>query len=219
VSAPLLAVVISLKLILWPLALWLVAVRRYRALAYTLAWGLALNVCAWAVLGYHELPRYLNVVQASTHAGEHRAYSIINLALHLGATARVATAIGYALAALAAALCLKAGRKGHEATAFALSIGVTLLATPVIWLHYFALLLAPLAVIEKRLGLLWIPPVITFGCPPTSPATWQITFVLGIFFGLLALMVHAARARDTSLIPNLSRLTVGAAGQRARQVA
>jgi Glycosyltransferase family 87 len=190
VSGPLLALAISLKVILWPLALWLLAVRRYRILGYAFVSGLAMNLVAWAVVGYNELPKYLSLMRASTQAGERRAYSVINLALHLGASTRLATAIGYGVAAVAAFLCFKIGRSGRERAAFALSVGVVLLATPVIWLHYFALLLVPLALIEPRARLLWLLPLLTFGCPPTVPSTWQITLVLAIFFALTVLMLR-----------------------------
>jgi hypothetical protein len=108
--------------------------------------------------------------------------------------------IGYAVAAGVALLCFKTGRAGREQVAFALSMGVVLLATPVIWLHYFALLLVPLALSLPRVGPLWLLPLLTFGCPPTSPSTWQIGLVLGVFFLLLTLMVRA-ELRGTATRP------------------
>jgi hypothetical protein len=191
VSGPLLAVLISVKIVMWPLALWLLATRRYRAFAWTVAWGLVLNLAAWAIVGYSEIPRYLSVLQSFNHAGERRAYSVINLALHLGASPKAATAVSYGIAAVVAAFCFKAGRAGHERVAFVLCIAVTLLATPIIWLHYFALLLVPLAFVRPRLGALWLLPLAMFGCPPTEPTPLQICIVLAIATIVVSVTVRA----------------------------
>lgn len=194
----LLALMISLKIVLWPLALWLLATRRFRSVAYLVAWGLALNVFAWAVVGYNELPHYLTLLQAFNHAGEQHAYSVINLALHVGASPGIATAVGYALAGLAAAWCVKFGRQGRDRAAFALAIGVVLLATPIVWLHYFALLLVPLALIKPRLGAVWLLPLLMFGCPPTSPAMFQIVLVLVITTVMFVVMLREDRRHLSS---------------------
>jgi hypothetical protein len=190
-SGPLLALVISVKIVMWPLALWLLATRRYRALAYTVGCGLIMNLAAWAVVGYNAIPRYLSVLQSFNHAGERRAYSVINLALHLGADPKVATALSYLIAAVIAVACLRAGSAGRERLALVLCLAVALLATPIIWLHYFALLLVPLALIRPRLGVAWFLPLVMFGCPPTEPTTWQIVLVLAIATTLIALMVRS----------------------------
>jgi hypothetical protein len=104
----------------------------------------------------------------------------------------MATAIGYAVAAGVALLSFKIGRRGYERAAFALAMGVVLLATPIVWLHYLALLLVPLAIILPRVGPLWMLPLFTFGCPPTVPSTFQIALVLGVFSLLVAVMVRIA---------------------------
>jgi len=204
-SGPLLALLISLKIVLWPLALWFLATRRYRALRLTAVWGVGLNLIAWSVVGYSEIPRYLSVLQSFNSAGERRSYSLINLALHLGVSTRIATAMAYALAGVVAVLCFKFGRSGHERLAFVLSVGVVLLATPIIWLHYFALLLVPLALTRPRLGPLWGLPLLMFGCPPTEPTTWQIALVLTVSALLVGLMVRAEMAPLRSRPPRRMR--------------
>lgn len=199
VSGPLLALVISLKIVMWPMALWLLATRRYRALAFMVGSGLILNLAAWAIVGYNAIPRYLSVLQSFNHAGERRAYSVINLALHLGASTQVATMLSYAIAAVIAAVCFKVGRGGRERLAFILCLAVTLLATPIIWLHYFALLLVPLALVRPRLSAIWFLPLAMFGCPPTEPKTWQLTLVLAIatvMFWVMIRMDGLQRAGD-----------------------
>jgi hypothetical protein len=175
-----LASVVSVKLILWPLGLWLLVTRRFVALGYALAAGLALNAAAWAVLGLNELHRYTQVLSAFNAAGERRAYSTWNFAVHLGAGHAAASAIAAALAVLAALACVVLGWRGRDRGAFALCVAVALLATPIVWLHYFALLLVPLVLLRPRLSVVWLVPLALIVCPPTEPATWQIALALGV---------------------------------------
>jgi hypothetical protein len=193
VSGVILAVLVSIKLILWPLGLWLLATRRYMALTYAVAIGLAVNVAAWGVLGFDELPRYVRVLQAFDGAGERRAYSTVGLALHLGASHPVATVLGFGLAAVVAMACFAAGWRGRDRTSFILCVAVALLATPIIWLHYFALLVIPLALARPRFSATWLLPLVLFVCPPTSPSTRQIALGLLVFTALVLVALHASR--------------------------
>jgi hypothetical protein len=179
-SGVILALLVSVKLILWPLALWLLATRRYVGLAWALGTGILVNVLAWGAVGFGELPRYIQVLRAFERAGEHRAYSIVSFALRMGASRTAATALGIGLALLVAGACFRAGRQGRDRICFTLCIAVALLATPIIWLHYFALLLVPLAIARPRVSLVWALPVALLICPPDSPATWQIAFATAL---------------------------------------
>jgi Glycosyltransferase family 87 len=194
-SGLILAALISIKVILWPLGLWLLATRRYMAVTYALASALVLNVIAWGVLGFGELPRYLRVLQAFDHAGERRAYSTFSLALHLGASRTAASVLGLALASIVAAVCFVVGRRGRDRVAFALCVAVALLATPIIWLHYFALLAVPLALLRPRFSPVWLLPLVLLVCPSTSPATWQIVLALSVSTLLVLIPTLQAASR------------------------
>jgi hypothetical protein len=175
VAGGLAAVLISVKPFVWPLGIWLLATRRYKAAAYAAAYGLVLNLLAWGILGFNEIPRYKRLAQAFTKDGERIGYSVVSLALHVGITRAAAYAGALTLAALAAGACVVLGRRGSELSALVLSLAVTLLATPFIWLHYFALLIVPLALTRPRLGYAWALPLATWVCLPTdNPTTWKI---------------------------------------------
>jgi hypothetical protein len=62
VSGGLIALVISMKLFLWPLGLWLIATKRYRALAWGAGLGLIMNLLAWTLLGFDQLTLYRGLV-------------------------------------------------------------------------------------------------------------------------------------------------------------
>jgi hypothetical protein len=201
-----LATLVSVKLILWPLGLWLLATRRYTALAYTVVAGIAVNAAAWGILGYSELPRYLRLLHALDNAAEDRAYSTFSLARHVGASGAVATTVGVVIATLAALACFAVGRRGRHRDSFAICVGVALLATPIAWLHYFALLLVPLALLRPRFGPLWLAPLVLVVCPPTAPASWQIVLALSVAAILVMVSLRSSSGHTARIGRSAHRL-------------
>jgi alpha-1,2-mannosyltransferase len=214
VSGLILAALVSIKVILWPLGLWLLATRRFMALGYALASALVLNMIAWSVIGFGEIPRYLQVLQSFDRAGERRAYSTFSLALHLGASRSAASALGLALASIVAAACFMIGRRGRDRVSFALCVAVALLATPIIWLHYFALLAVPLAVLRPRFSPVWLAPLVLLVCPPTSPPTWKIVLALSV----AALVLGAAVRQPANGTARGLHVRLGATRPTARSL-
>jgi hypothetical protein len=206
IAGLILAALVSVKLILWPLGLWLLATRRYAALAYTVVAGIALNAATWAILGYSELPRYLHLLRALDHAAAGRAYSTFSLARHVGASGAVATTIGVVIATLAAMACFAVGRRGRDRDSFAICVGVALLATPIVWLHYFALLLVPLALLRPRFGPLWLAPLVLIVCPPTAPASWQIVLALSVAAILVMVSLRSSSGHTARIWRSAHRL-------------
>jgi hypothetical protein len=80
------------------------------------------------------------------------------------ATLGVLVAVG-----LGAAL-LVAGRAGRERAALALGLGLALAASPIVWLHYLAVLLVVVAMYRPRFGLVWLLPVALLPFPITPGA-------------------------------------------------
>jgi alpha-1,2-mannosyltransferase len=183
-----LALLVSVKIFLWPLGLWLLATRRYAGFGYALASGVAMNGLAWTVLGWDQLRRYNDLVAVLAKHQEGRGYSPIAIALHHGADRFWAYGLGLTLAAVAALGCLALARRGRESAALALCVAASLLATPVLWPHYSVLLIVPLALARPRLGWIWAAPLAMWVCPATDPATWQA--LVGLTVG--SLMVAAA---------------------------
>jgi alpha-1,2-mannosyltransferase len=175
VAGVIVAAAISMKPLLWPLGLWLLATRRWRAAAYSLASGLVLNLLAWGVVGFNQVSTYTHLAGEDTRALWRGGYSLLALAHHLG----LGRGAGYVLLALAAAaLVVAILRQGlvrqRERQAFVLAVALMLVASPLVWIHYFVLLLVPLAIARPRFGALWVVPVAMWFLPPaTSVAGWQ----------------------------------------------
>jgi hypothetical protein len=140
VVAALTAVIVA-KLFLLPMLAWLVLTRRWRAAATT-----AVLCVAAVMLGFGladqspgSFVRMLSVL--SDHEAPHSS-SITALVELLGASRAQATGI----ALLAAAVVVAAGwaqarRKQNEAYIFCGCVVASLVASPIVWAHYFTLLL------------------------------------------------------------------------------
>jgi alpha-1,2-mannosyltransferase len=191
VAGALVAVMISLKPFAWPLGLWLLATRRYRALLYAAACGLAVNAVSWAVIGFNQLHAYTQLDAAVNHVMDRRGYSIMSLVMQLGGGRSLAYAIGIAVAALVGVACLIAGRRGNAKAALALCVAVCLLATPVLWTHYFALLIVPLALYRPRLDRVWLLMLLFYACPGDGPRVWQIAVALATTAIVVGLLLYS----------------------------
>jgi hypothetical protein len=74
-----------------------------------------------------------------------------------------------------ALLTLRTGWRGGERRALAIAVVLMLVASPMVWMHYFALLLVPLALARPRLSRVWAVPLLMWVCPPTTHVhNWEL---------------------------------------------
>ncbi len=169
------ALMISTKPVAWPVLIWLLGTRRIRATCWAAVGAVVLNGIAWAALGFGEIHRYLALMSEFARQGERIGLTLVTLLLHLGVGSGPAYVLGLLPGAVACLACLILGLAHRERTAMVLCIMALLTSTSVIWLHYFALLIVPLALVRPRLSPAWALPLLMWVCLPTDqPATWQI---------------------------------------------
>jgi alpha-1,2-mannosyltransferase len=176
-----LAFAIGFKIFLWPLLAWLVVTRRFRTAAYSLAATGALVAGSWAVIGFAgflDYPRHLNGIAGIE---QYKSYSIVALA-HAVGLGGTASQIAGALAVVGAVgLVLVARRGAHpDANAFIAALAASLLATPIVWAHYFVLLYVPIALSRRRFGILWLAPVAFWLLPGQEAGASAIVVILGL---------------------------------------
>ena len=110
-------------------------------------------------------------------------------------------------------------RRGDERTAFVLAIVTALSLTPIVWLHYFALLVVVVAVAAPRLGPVWFVPlamIVTPGSGQPSPQETLATLVIAALTVALALWTSLHEKAEAKDRPDLSRATVGASVMSCR---
>jgi hypothetical protein len=143
------------KLFLWPLAVWLAATRRIRAVLWAFTLGVVAVLAPWGALGFRGLAEYPGLLRRLSDLMDERSYTFYALALDFGATPVVARLLWLVVAVGLLAACIFVARSGDERGAFVLAIGAAIAFSPIVWLHYFALLLVVVAVVQPRLGALW----------------------------------------------------------------
>ncbi len=151
------------KVFLWPLALWALAMRRVRILAYAIGGALAVTAVSWGLIGFVGIGTYPHLLRRLQQIEEGDSYSVFALARAIGLDEGVARALWLTLGLGSLAACIAVARGGDDRRAFALAIVASLALTPIVWLHYFALLVVPLAIARPRLDWVWLAPVLLIG--------------------------------------------------------
>jgi len=169
------AAAIGIKLFLLPVGIWLVATRRWRATAAAIGASLALLAAGWLVVGPHTATGYPHLLSALTTVEGSYGFALYALVLRAGGTAAIAKAASVIAVAALAALVLRAGRR-HDRAGFALAVVACLACSPIVWMHYFGLLIVAIAVLRPRLSWLWaLAPAFWLIPNANHPAaTWKI---------------------------------------------
>jgi len=171
---------LAAKLFLWPLLVWLAATRRSAALAYSAVIGLLLLLVSWSVIGFAGLGDYPDLLRRLQDVEEAQSDTVYALVLDLGANASLARLLSIGLAAGLLVGCVLLARKGDDRRAFVLALAAALAASPIVWLHYYALLVVVVAVAEPRLGPAWFVPIVMLGSASTlNGSTLQTVLTVG----------------------------------------
>jgi alpha-1,2-mannosyltransferase len=171
-----LALAAAAKLFLWPVLVWLIATRRFRATAAAAA-TLVSIVGVWAMLDLHGLREYASTLRVLDAVEGWTSYSPGAFAISAGAPTWVAHATAITIAALGvvALVLIRDERKSLEA-----AVAVSLLATPILWMHYLILLVIPIALARPRLAVMWALPIVLWVThkPESNGILWRIAFAI-----------------------------------------
>jgi hypothetical protein len=187
---------VALKLFFWPLLIWLVATRRYRTAAIAAAASAAFVFLPWAGIGFaglHGYPHLLSTVSRREGADSYSLAALVHFFVPSWTAAiGVETAVGVGVLVLAFVW----GRRGRDRDAFALAIVAILVLTPLLEIHYFALLLVLIALYRDRLSPAWLVPLLIWGAPETNNGSGlQRVHVFLVVVAVLALAMSDWRPR------------------------
>ena len=171
---------IALKLFLWPLAVWLGLTRRMRPAVGAVGCAVVLALVSWAVIGFAGIGGYPGLLHHLSSDEASSSYSVIALSVR----AHLPEAVGVVLSLLAAAVLLAAAAwvarderrafPDRDVAVLTLVLAAALAASPIVWVHYFLLLLVPLALTRPRLSPLWFVPLAYY---PLGETAWPAEFV------------------------------------------
>lgn len=143
----------AVKLLVWPLMIWLVATRRARDALIAVS---AAAVSALFVLPFLSPEDYVRMLANLGRVFDQDSYTVFAVLVQAGAPEPAARAAGLAIGA---ALLLGTWRY----RSFTLAIAASLVLSPIVWLDYFALAAVPLAIARPRLSWVWFVPLATWG--------------------------------------------------------
>ena len=203
VSGLLVAALVVFKLYFWPLGLWLIATRRWRATFASVVTALVGVVAGYAVVGFSSLRDYPRILDRLTSLVGDQSYSPYALFRALGSSPAGARLLMLACGgAVLVGLVVLARRPGGDRPAFILALAGSLVLTPIVWPHYLAVLCVALALARPRVGVAWVAPMaLWFAVPAWSGGNpVRIGAVLAVVLGLFGWAVwRRPRPRGASL--------------------
>lgn len=169
---------LALKLFGWPLLVWPFAMRRVRASLIGTAFAAALILGSWAAIGFAGFTGYPALLDRLAHVEASHSYSLVGAAAALGLGDAVGKALALLLMAGLVAWCLITGRQGDDRRSFAAAALAAIAFAPIVWLHYFLLLLVALAVTRPRFSAVWLLPLLMWLSPQAGNGTWYQTIIV-----------------------------------------
>jgi len=191
---------VVLKLFLWPLAVWLALTRRIRAALLAVIVAVIAAGVSWAAIGFAGVGSYPGVLRRLANDESTSSYSVVALGVraHMPLLAARIVAVLVALALLAAAAWVardsRRAPRDRDVATFTLCLAAAFAASPIVWVHYFLLLLVPLVLVRPRLSLLWLVPL---AYQPLGATAWPAGDArkLGLALAATLLILGAAVLR------------------------
>jgi Glycosyltransferase family 87 len=191
VVAGALAAAIALKLFLWPLVVWLAATRRWAAAVAATVLASVVTFAAWGVLGWDGLRAYPELARRLVDVVGDRGFSLVAFGVGSGLPQALAELLPWlvGLLLLAAAVVVAVRREADEAVTFSIALVAAIALTPIVWLHYFALLVVPLALASPTLSLAWGSMWLFWLIPAQENGgeLWRVVVALAVTAGVLVL--------------------------------
>jgi hypothetical protein len=175
---------IALKLFLAPLLLWPLVLRRPRIAAAGALVASLLVLVPWALLGFADLTRYPDLMRTLTAREDEISITPAAVAMSVGAPTHIARALSVLIGVLLLIVAIVVGRRGRDAQAFTLCLFAALALSPIVWVHYFALIAVPLAIVRPRLSVAWAVPLLSWG----GIWWWDDPTARGVAFTAFALL-------------------------------
>jgi hypothetical protein len=198
VAAVSIGITLAAKFFLWPLVVWMASTRRLLSALATVVVGAIVLLASWAVIGFAGMTDYPHLLRRLEELVGDDSYTLYIVGLDAGLPSALARLLwlGVGLALLGVVVVL--GRRGDDRSAFIVSLAASLALTPIVWLHYFALLLVPVALARARLGPLWFVPLAMIVTPGSGhPTPFQTAWTLGVATVVFALALRTTRVRSS----------------------
>ena len=149
----------------------------------------------WALLGFRDLGEYPHMLRLLVDNELSTSFSTTALAGMIGFTpaARVVQIL------CVIAIFALARRQEGDRRAFSAAVVAALALSPLVWIHYYLLLIVPIALVARRLHAIWLVPVLAFWVfTDNLSSVWPVLWVSLV---MAAVAVFTLRASGTAPDP------------------
>jgi hypothetical protein len=212
VLALLVAGTITLKLFLWPLGVWLVATRRWRAAALAIPLTAAAFLVPFLPLGIGVARSYISVLHVLDQVFGPISFSSHALLTAIGASSSLAgVGVGVIAVGLTVWIWRLGGRVDGERLALSGAVIAALLLSPIVWVHYYGLLVVPIALARPRLTGLWFVPLLFWSTHAleSNGDLWRLFLATAILATVAVLSTGAIGGFGRRRVFNLFRRSPG----------
>jgi hypothetical protein len=120
---------------------------------------------------------------------------VLSIAANEGASVRTAEMLAFAAGA---AVLVLAWRATGDLARFTLCLTVAVLASPIAWVHYYAILFVPIALRSPKLSGLWLVPNLTIGA--LLWPTIHLEFIVASAASLAALAIVSVQIASPTAV-------------------
>lgn len=188
-----LGLMVSIKLFIWPLLAWIALTRRFAAAGLAVVVGVAVTLCSWAVVGFEGLFEYPRLL---VRVGGQESFAVPAMAAELGLDSELGQMLALAIGAAGLVFAARVARRVGEERGFALAFVAVLALSPVVWIHYLTLLIAPLGVLRPRFSVVWLLPIVLWVSPRVENGDGVQPFVPALVVALILFALLWGRDRD-----------------------
>ena len=183
-AGALIGLIMAVKPFLWPLLAWPLIRRRFGAAAVAAGVAAVAVIGSWAAIGFAGLAGYPALLKLVTEQRARESYSLAALldasGVETAAASALALAVGLSLLAFAFR-CVARGTEHGEELALVLCLSAAFAASPIVWSHYFVLLLVPIALARPRFSAVWLAPVALHAVPDPSWTGGELLTIAPLF--------------------------------------
>ena len=193
-AATLLAALVVAKLFLAPLSVWMVVTRRVRAVVLAAGLCAVAGLGSAAVLGLGSLTGYPHLLGTLSGAEQRLSYSLLSLALGAGLAPTAAHFVVALATGLLGLACWRS--RGTDERSFVWIVCALLVLSPIVWPHYFVLLVPVLGILRPRFGGVWLLPFASWlAIHPHSTGAIETAVALAIAGAAVVVAARVASAR------------------------
>jgi hypothetical protein len=192
---------VAIKPTVWPLLLFLLFSRRYRAAAIAVLTSLVLSLIAWSTVGFSQIAVWWHLIGFQTALMYRDGYGLLAVASHLGMSRASGELIQYAVVGAVALLCAVLSWTHRERGAFVAAVMLMLISSPLVDSHYFTLLVIPIAIYRPRLSAAFFIPFAFWFCPALHVTGAEALVAWGTVACLVAWLLAESAARPPAWFP------------------